>query len=84
MAEGQYRGLTGSGKQPNEGATMVTKNASAAAKALKAQNKRCRELMRVIKSGKASEADVKEFSAMPPDIGPARGKMLAEILAKRA
>ena len=63
---------------------MVTKIASAAAKALKAQNKRCRELMRVIKSGKASEADVKEFSAMPPDIGPARGKMLAEILAKRA
>ena len=63
---------------------MVIKNASTAAKARKAQNTRCRELMRVIKSGKASDADIKEFSALPPDIGPARGKMLAEILSKRA
>jgi len=63
---------------------MVTKNASAAALALKAQNKRCRELMRAIKSGKATDAEVKEFSAMPREIGPARGKMLAEIIAKRA
>lgn len=63
---------------------MVTKNASAAALALKAQNKRCRELVRAIKSGKTTDAEVKEFSAMPGEIGPARGKILAEILAKRA
>lgn len=63
---------------------MVTKNASAAALALKAQNKRCRELMRAIKSGKASDADVKEFSALPTEIGPARGKMLAEMIAQRS
>lgn len=62
---------------------MVTKNASAAAKALKEKNRRCRELMRAIKSGKASDADVKEFAAMPSDIGPSRGKMLAEIIARR-
>lgn len=62
---------------------MVTKNASAAALELKAKNKRCRELMRAIKSGKASDADVNEFSALPLNIGPARGKMLAAILAKR-
>jgi len=62
---------------------MVTKNASAAALELKAQNKRCRELMRVIKSGKASDADIKEFSALPKEIGPARGNALATILAAR-
>mgnify|MGYP001376026991 CR=1 FL=1 len=62
---------------------MVTKNASAAALELKAQNKRCRELMRVIKSGKASDADIREFSALPKEIGPARGNALATILAAR-
>lgn len=62
---------------------MVTKNASAAAKELKAKNKRCRELMRVIKSGKASDAEIKEFSALPREIGPARGNVLAAILASR-
>ncbi len=62
---------------------MVIKNASAAAKALKAQNKRCRELMRAIKSGKASDAEVKEFSAMPREIGPARGKVFDVLLAAR-
>ena len=60
---------------------MVIKNASAAAKERKALNKRCRELMRVIKSGKASAAEIKEFSALPMDIGPARGKAIATILA---
>lgn len=62
---------------------MVMKNASAAAKELKAKNKRCRELMRAIKSGKATDAEFKEFSAMPRDIGPARGKALAVILESR-
>jgi hypothetical protein len=60
---------------------MVTKNASAAAKELKALNKRCRALMRLIKAGKASEAEIKEFKAMPPDIGPSRGKSLDLALA---
>ncbi len=60
---------------------MVIKNASAAAKELKALNKRCRELMRVIKAGKASDAEIKEFSAIPREIGPARGKSLDVILA---
>lgn len=62
---------------------MVTKNISAAAKDLKALNKRCRELMRLIKSGKASDAEIKEFSALPREIGPARGNALATILAMR-
>ena len=62
---------------------MVMKNASAAAKELKAKNKRCRELMRAIKSGKATDAEIKEFSAMPRDIGPARGKALSAILGNR-
>lgn len=60
---------------------MVTKNASAAAKELKALNKRCRELMRLIKSGKASDAEIKEFSALPRSVGPARGIALTTILA---
>ncbi|MEI7432261.1 MAG: hypothetical protein WCL27_17585 [Betaproteobacteria bacterium] len=60
---------------------MVTKNASAAAKELKALNKRCRELMRLIKSGKATDAEIKEFSAIPRHIGPARGNALTTILA---
>jgi len=59
---------------------MVTKNASPVAKELKAKNKRCRELMRVIKSGKASDAEIKEFSAIPRDIGPARGKVFDVLL----
>ena len=63
---------------------MVTKNTSAAALKLKEQNKRCRELMRVIKSGKANDGEIKEFSAMPREIGPARGNSLAAILASRA
>lgn len=63
---------------------MVVKNASAAAKELKAKNTRCRELMRLIKSGKASAAEIKEFSAMPRDIGPARGKVFDELLAAKA
>jgi hypothetical protein len=54
------------------------------AKELKAKNKRCRELMRAIKSGKASDAEVKEFSAMPRDIGPARGKVFDVLLAERS
>ena len=54
---------------------MVVKNASPMAKELKAKNTRCRELMRIIKSGKASDAEIKEFSAIPRDIGPARGKV---------
>jgi len=62
---------------------MVIKNASAAAKELKAKNKRCRELMRAIKAGKASDAEIKEFSAMPRSIGPARGKALSVILESR-
>jgi len=63
---------------------MVIKNASAAAKATKAKNARCRELMRAIKSGKASDAEVKEFSAMPRDIGPARGKVFDVLLAAKS
>lgn len=62
---------------------MVTKNISAAAKDLKALNKRARELMRLIKSGKASDAEIKEFSKLPPEIGPARGKALAAIVSTR-
>ena len=60
---------------------MVIKNASAAAKELKTLNKRCRELMRLIKSGKATDAEIKEFSAIPQNVGPARGNALATILA---
>jgi hypothetical protein len=67
-----------------EESAMVIKNASAMAKELKAKNKRCRELMRAIKSGKASDAEVKEFSAMPRDIGPARGKVFDVLLAERS
>ena len=66
-----------------EGPTMVIKNASAAAKELKALNTRCRELMRLIKSGKASDAEIKEFSAIPRSVGPARGIALTTILAIR-
>ena len=44
---------------------MVTKNISAAAIELKALNKRARELMRLIKSGKASDTEINEFSALP-------------------
>ena len=62
---------------------MVVKNASAMALELKAKNKRCRELMRVIKSGKASDAEIKEFSAIPREIGPARGKVFDTLLAAR-
>ncbi len=62
---------------------MVTKNASPVAKELKAKNKRCRELMRVIKSGKASDAEIKEFSAIPRDIGPARGKVFDVLLTTK-
>lgn len=62
---------------------MVIKNASPAAIELKAKNKRCRELMRAIKSGKASDAEIKEFAAMPRAIGPARGKALDVLLAGR-
>ncbi|MEI7430177.1 MAG: hypothetical protein WCL27_06940 [Betaproteobacteria bacterium] len=61
---------------------MVTKNISAKALELKALNKRCRELMRAIKSGKASEAEIKEFSALPREIGPARGKVFDVIINK--
>ena len=60
---------------------MVTKNASPAAKESKALNKRCRELMRLIKSGKAGAAEIKEFAALPREIGPARGKSLDGVLA---
>lgn len=63
---------------------MVIKNASAMAKERKATNKRCRELMRLIKSGKASDADVKEFTAMPRDIGPSRGRVFDILLAARS
>jgi hypothetical protein len=66
-----------------EESAMVIKNASAMAKELKAQNARCRELMRIIKSGKASDAEIKEFSAIPRDIGPARGKVFEALLATR-
>ena len=62
---------------------MVIKNASAMAKELKAKNTRCRELMRIIKSGKASDAQIKEFSAIPRDIGPARGKVFDVLLAAK-
>jgi len=62
---------------------MVTKNASAAAREAKALNRRCRELMRLIKSGKASAAETKEFAALPRDVGPARGKALGLLLADR-
>jgi len=62
---------------------MVIKNASAMAKGLKAQNTRCRELMRIIKSGKASDAEIKEFSAIPRNIGPARGKVFDVLLASK-
>ena len=65
-----------------EESAMVTKNASAAAKELKALNKRCRALMRLIKAGKASAAEIKEFKAMPRDIGPSRGKSLDAMLAQ--
>ncbi len=63
---------------------MVTKNASAMAKELKAKNKRCRELMRAIKSGKATDAEIKEFSGLPREIGPARGKVFDSLLAARS
>ena len=63
---------------------MVTKNASAMAKELKAKNRRCRELMRAIKAGKASAAEIKEFSAMPRDIGPARGKVFEAVLTAKS
>ena len=63
---------------------MVNKNASAMAKELKAKNKRCRELMRIIKSGKASDAEIKEFSAIPRDIGPARGNVFDVLLAAKS
>ena len=62
---------------------MDTKHARGAAKAMKAQNKRGGELTRAIKSGKASDAEVKEFSAMPREIGPARGKVFDVLLAAR-
>ena len=62
---------------------MVIKNASAAAVELKAKSKRCRALMRAIKSGKASDAEISEFSAMPREIGPARGKALVALIAGR-
>ena len=62
---------------------MVTKNNSAAAIELKALNKRARELMRLIKSGKATATEIKEFSALPLDVGPARGKNLAALIAAR-
>ena len=62
---------------------MVIKNASAMAKELKAKNTRCRELMRIIKSGKASDAQIKEFSAIPRNIGPARGKVFDVLLAAK-
>lgn len=62
---------------------MVIKNASAAAKELKAKNKRCRELMRIIKAKKATDAEVKEFLAFPRDIGPARGRVFDILLAAR-
>ncbi len=67
-----------------EESAMVIKNASAMAKELKAKNTRCRELMRVIKSGKASDAEIKEFSAIPRNIGPARGKVFDVLLAARS
>ena len=66
-----------------EESAMVIKNASAMAKELKAKNTRCRELLRIIKSGKATDAEVKEFSAIPRNIGPARGKVFDALLATR-
>ena len=64
---------------------MVIKNASATAKELRAKNKRCRELMRLIKAGKASDAEIKEFNALPRSIGPARGRVFDILLsAKKA
>ena len=63
---------------------MVVKNASPMAKELKAKNTRCRELMRIIKSGKASDAEIKEFSAIPREIGPARGKVFDTLLAAKS
>ena len=66
-----------------EESAMVIKNASAMAKELKAKNTRCRELLRIIKSGKATDAEVKEFSAIPRNIGPARGKVFDVLLATR-
>lgn len=63
---------------------MVIKNASPAAKERKESNRRCRELMRLIKSGKASEAQIKEFAALPRDIGPSRGKALEATLAGKS
>lgn len=63
---------------------MVIKNASAMAQERKATNKRCRELMRMIKSGKASDADIKEFTALPRDIGPSRGRVFDTLLAARS
>jgi len=63
---------------------MVVKNASTMAKELKAKNLRCRELMRIIKSGKASDAEIKEFSAIPREIGPARGKVFDTLLAAKS
>lgn len=62
---------------------MVIKNASAAAKERKALNKRCRELMRIIKAKKATDAEVREFLAMPREIGPARGRVFDILLAAR-
>ena len=62
---------------------MVVKNAGVAAKERKAKNLRCRELMRAIKSGKASDAEFQEFAAMPNDIGPSRGKVITEALLGR-
>ena len=62
---------------------MVMKNASKAALELKALNKRCRALMRIIKAGKASDAEIKEFSAIPRNIGPARGRVFDTLIAAR-
>jgi len=67
-----------------KGSAMVVKNASAGAKETKAKNARCRELMRIIKSGKASEAEIKEFSAIPRDIGPARGRVFDILLGTKS
>lgn len=62
---------------------MTTKNVSAAAKELKQLNKKARELMRTIKSGHATDAQIKEFLAIPRNIGPARGKILFAMIALR-
>ncbi len=61
---------------------MVIKNASPAAKERKEKNRRCRELMRAIKAGKASDAEIQEFAAMPADIGPSRGNVFTEALLR--